>query len=36
VGADRPHVLRFLMAYDREWITAVHHVFLNAVISIAR
>jgi hypothetical protein len=24
-----PHALRFLMAYDREWIAAVHHVFLN-------
>jgi len=31
-----PHVLRFLMAYDREWIAAVHHVFLNAVFASLR
>jgi len=31
-----PHALRFLMAYDREWIAAVHHVFLNAVFASLR
>ncbi len=31
-----PHVLRFLMAYDREWIAVVHHVFLNAVFTSLR
>jgi len=31
-----PYALRFLMAYDREWIAAVHHVFLNAVFASLR
>ena len=31
-----PHALRILMAYDREWIAAVHRVFLNAVFASLR
>ena len=31
-----PHALRFLMAYDRGWIAAVHHVFVNAVFASLR
>ena len=31
-----PYALRFLMAYDRDWIAAVHHVFLNAVFASLR
>ena len=31
-----PYALRFLLAYDREWIAAVHHVFLNAVFASLR
>jgi len=31
-----PYALRFLLAYDRDWIAAVHHVFLNAVFASLR
>jgi hypothetical protein len=31
-----PYALRFLMAYDRDWIATVHHVFVNAVFASLR
>jgi ribosomal protein S27E len=31
-----PYALRILMAYDRDWIATVHHVFLSAVFASLR